>query len=179
MYTASEDLELISKSGHSVIGKWTYTSSVLSLPRILSTNPATISDDMVRRKEVQICLMHLEIIFKLTRSCHVILSCDPTALLKAMKSLGDCSAHWQRACAFLILINSMPKCIGCKKDFKSQGFPAHKKSCKPFKREIKARLNNVANSGGILVEDTVTEEVADLGDMFANEVQPEVCYNVS
>ena len=45
--------------------------------------------------------------------------------------------HWS-TCAAFFLIYSMPKCIGCKKDFKSQGFPAHKKNCKQFKCKIKA-----------------------------------------
>ena len=63
----------------------------------------------------------------------------------------------------------MPKCIGCKKDFKSQGFPAHKRSCRQFKREIKARLRNIPNFKEIVPEDT--EVVADLGDMLVDEVQ--------
>jgi hypothetical protein len=37
----------------------------------------------------------------------------------------------------------MTKCIGCKKEFNHQGFPSHKRSCKAYKREIRARLSNI------------------------------------
>jgi hypothetical protein len=69
----------------------------------------------------------------------------------------------------ILLINTMPKCIGCKKDFNSQGFSTHKKSCKPYKRAIKARLQNVTSN-----EEMVTEpagEPADLGEMLVDDVQ--------
>lgn len=72
----------------------------------------------------------------------------------------------------------MPKCIGCKKDFKSQGFPAHKKSCKPFQREIKARLKNVPNfnpSDTEINPDNTEDVVADLEGLVTDEAQ--VCHD--
>ena len=60
----------------------------------------------------------------------------------------------------------MPKCFGCKKEFQSQGFPAHKRSCNPYKREIKARLTNVLDSNlvaGPSNETTILDDVDDLG----------------
>ena len=69
----------------------------------------------------------------------------------------------------VFLINTMPKCIGCKKDFNAQGFLTHRKSCKPYKRAIKARLQNVTSN-----EEMVTGtagELADLGEMFVDDVQ--------
>ena len=53
------------------------------------------------------------------------------------------------------------------------------KSCKPFKREIKARLNNVPNFGPNKLEETIpedTEDMAYLENMLADEVQ--VCLDV-
>ena len=34
---------------------------------------------------------------------------------------------------FSFLLLAMMKCVGCKKNFNNQGYPAHKKSCKPYK----------------------------------------------
>jgi len=79
-------------------------------------------------------------------------------------------------CFLFFLINTMPKCLGCKKEFKSQGFPAHKKSCKPYKREIKARLNNVPHSdlvAGPSNETATLDDTTDLGiadDMLLDDV---------
>jgi len=79
------------------------------------------------------------------------------------------------------LINTMPKCIGCKKDFKSQGFLAHKRSCKPYKREIKARLTNVPDLGlvpGPSNESMILEgdgELGTAGDMLVDELNVQVC----
>ena len=60
----------------------------------------------------------------------------------------------------------MPKCIGCKNEFQSQGFPAHKRSCNPYKREIKARLTHVLDSNlvaGPSNDTTIPEDVDNLG----------------
>ena len=65
-------------------------------------------------------------------------------------------------CFLFLSINSMPKCIGCKKEFQSQGFPAHKRSCNPYKREIKARLTNVLVAGPSN-NTTIQDDVNDLG----------------
>jgi hypothetical protein len=69
-------------------------------------------------------------------------------------------------CFIFLSITSMPKCFGCKKKFQSQGFPAHKSSCNPYKREIKARLTNVLGSNlvaGPSNETTILDDVDDLG----------------
>jgi len=86
--------------------------------------------------------------------------------------------HWSIFFTFLLLflINTMPKCIGCKKDFNSQGFSTHKKSCKPYKRAIKAHLKNVPDLSSIpgpsndsmVLEDA--EEPGGAGDMFVDDV---------
>lgn len=70
----------------------------------------------------------------------------------------------------------MPKCIGCKQYFKSQGYPAHKKSCKPYQREIRARLANVSNLGLIPGPSIIPQDIGELenlGDMhmLADEIQ--------
>ena len=80
----------------------------------------------------------------------------------------------------IFLTNTMPKCIGCKKDFQSHGYPAHKRSCKRYKRELKARLATLPDFGllpGPCNEPMILEDVGELGfagDMRADEVQPEV-----
>jgi hypothetical protein len=74
----------------------------------------------------------------------------------------------------------MPNCLGCKKEFKSQGFPAHKRSCNLFKREIKARLANVPDSDlgagpsneAMIMDDVDNLEIAE--DMLVDDV-PAVC----
>jgi hypothetical protein len=69
-------------------------------------------------------------------------------------------------CFLFFLINSMPKCLGCKKEFKSQGFPAHKRSCNFYKREIKARLTKVVDSNlvaGPSNKTTILDDVDNLG----------------
>ena len=74
----------------------------------------------------------------------------------------------------------MPKCLGCKKEFKPQGFPAHKRSCNLYKREIKARLTNVLDSdlvAGPSNETAILDDVNDLRtaeDMVVDDV-PAVC----
>jgi len=83
-------------------------------------------------------------------------------------------------CLFFFLINTMPKCVGCKKEFKGQGFSAHKKSCKPYKWEIKTHLINVLDSdliAGPSNETMVLDDANDLGtaeDMLVDDV-PAVC----
>jgi hypothetical protein len=60
----------------------------------------------------------------------------------------------------------MLKCFGCKKEFQSQGFQAHKSSCNSYKHEIKARLTNVLDSNlvaGPSNETTILDDVDDLG----------------
>ena len=70
----------------------------------------------------------------------------------------------------------MPKCLGCKKEFKVQGFPAHKKTCKPYRREIKACLTNVLDSdlvAGPSNETATLDDTDDLGivdDMLLDDV---------
>jgi hypothetical protein len=74
----------------------------------------------------------------------------------------------------------MPKCLGCKKEFKSQGFPAHKKSCNLYKRRIKAHLTNVLDSdlvAGPSNETAILDDADDLRtaeDMLVDDV-PAVC----
>jgi len=77
---------------------------------------------------------------------------------------------------FFFLINTMPKCVGCKKDFKSRGFPAHKNSCKLYKRVLKARLTNVVDLdpvAGPSNETKIPEDPGELGtadNMLVDEV---------
>jgi hypothetical protein len=79
-------------------------------------------------------------------------------------------------CFLFFLINFMPKCLGCKKEFKPQGFPAHKRSCNLYKRGIKARLTNVLNSdlvAGPSNETAILDDADDLGtadDMLLDDV---------
>jgi hypothetical protein len=71
----------------------------------------------------------------------------------------------------------MTKCIGCKKEFNHQGFPSHKKSRKAYKREIRARLSNVADyapgpttdNEGVVTEDAGDPET--LVEVSMDEVQ--------
>jgi hypothetical protein len=79
-------------------------------------------------------------------------------------------------CFFFFLIYTMPTCLGCKKEFKARGFQAHKKSCKPYKREIKARLINVPDSDLVAgpSNETVTlddtDDLAIADDMLVDDV---------
>jgi hypothetical protein len=131
---------------------------------------------------------------KLTRSCHVtkraselrkkyiIKFTRDRPILSSNTSLSACPSmrKWLWSLWFIsfffFLINIMPKCVGCKKDFKSQGFPAHKKSCKPYKRGLKARLNNVldlAPVAGPSNDTMILEDAGELGtavDMLLDEV---------
>jgi hypothetical protein len=70
----------------------------------------------------------------------------------------------------------MTKCIGCKQNFKVQGYPAHKKSCKPYQREIRARLANISNldlipGPSVIPHDTQAGEPENPGDMLVDEIQ--------
>ena len=68
----------------------------------------------------------------------------------------------------------MPKCVGYKNDFKAQGFPAHKKSCKLYKCKLKAQLTNVLDSGLIAGPSNKTEDPGELGtgdDMLVDEYE--------
>lgn len=79
-------------------------------------------------------------------------------------------------CFFFFLIYTMPTCLGCKKEFKARGFQAHRNSCKPYKREIKARLINVPDSDLVASpsnETATLDDTADLGiadDMLLDDV---------
>ena len=81
---------------------------------------------------------------------------------------------------FIFLINSMPKCLRCKKEFKSQGFLAHKKSCNLYKCGIRARLTNVLDSDLVASpsnESMILDDADGLGtaeDMLVDDV-PVVC----
>lgn len=67
----------------------------------------------------------------------------------------------------------MPKCIGCKKDFQSHGYPAHKRSCKQYKRQLKASLAKLPDKlgpvPGLSDEPVILEDVRELGS-FIDEV---------
>ena len=71
----------------------------------------------------------------------------------------------------------MTKCIGCKKDFNNHGYNSHKKACKLFKREMRGRLNNVADFGaGPSTSNTemMTESAGcpvELDEMILDDVQ--------
>lgn len=45
---------------------------------------------------------------------------------------------------FSFLLLAMTKCIGCKKIFNNQGYPAHKKSCKPYKLALRQGLRRIS-----------------------------------
>jgi len=45
---------------------------------------------------------------------------------------------------FSFLLLAMTKCIGCKKNFNNQGYPAHKKSCKPYKLALREGLQRIS-----------------------------------
>ena len=68
-------------------------------------------------------------------------------------------------CFFFFLIYTMPTCLGCKKEFKARGFQAHKKSCRPYKREIKARLTNVLDSDLVADPSNETATLDDTNDL--------------
>jgi hypothetical protein len=81
-------------------------------------------------------------------------------------------------CFIFFLINTMPKCIGCKKDFKSQGYPAHKRSCKWYKRQLKAGLAKLPDKLGLVPgpsdEPVILEDVGEpgsAGNMLVDEVE--------
>ena len=65
-------------------------------------------------------------------------------------------------------------------EFKSQGFPVHKKSCNLYKHGIRARLTNVLDSdlvAGPSNETAILDNANDLGtaeDMLVDNV-PAVC----
>jgi hypothetical protein len=67
----------------------------------------------------------------------------------------------------------MPKCIGCKKDFQYHGFPAHKRSCKRYKRQLKASLAKLPDKLDLpdpLDEPVILEDVGEL-ELLVNEVR--------
>ena len=45
---------------------------------------------------------------------------------------------------FSFLLLAMTKCVGCKKNFNNQGYPAHKKSCKPYKLALREGLRRIS-----------------------------------
>ena len=71
----------------------------------------------------------------------------------------------------------MTKCIGCKKDFNNHGYTSHKKACNLFKREMRERLNNIAEYGAgpsTSNIELVTESAGcpvDLGEMLLDNEQ--------
>ena len=49
---------------------------------------------------------------------------------------------------FSFLLLAMTKCVGCKKNFNNQGYPAHKKSCKLYKLALRVGLRTVPVATG-------------------------------
>jgi hypothetical protein len=152
---------------------------------------ATISDDcvedMVVGRKGMLCGERIIGLGCVLKSWHVI-SCQCASelrekiniLLTACPSMRKWLWSLSIICFLFLLINSMPKCFGCKKEFQSQGFPAHKKFCNPYKRGIKARLTNVLDSNpvaGPSNKTTILDDVDNLGiaeDMVVDDV-PAVC----
>ena len=77
----------------------------------------------------------------------------------------------------LLLLFSMTKCIGCKKEFNHQGFSSHKKACNLFKRAMRERLNNIPEYGvgpSSSNQEIVTQpggELVDVDEMLVDDVQ--------
>ena len=45
---------------------------------------------------------------------------------------------------FSFLLLAMTKCVRCKKNFNIKGYPAHKKSCKPYKLVLREGLRRIS-----------------------------------
>lgn len=101
---------------------------------------------------------------------------EPLPQLTAPPSMRQWLWSLTFICLFFFWINTMPKCVGCKKEFKGQGFSMHKKSCRPYKQKIKACLIKVPDSdlvAGPSNENAILDDTDDLGtaeDMLVDDI---------